>query len=138
MEAHGVGKADFEEIVVAGGDGFEDRGESSALSGGEIGEAAEVAPREDESLEGPGGPVGDEGDEEVVLDDDTGVRVGKLGGEIVAEQAGVVLIVVGSLRGEFAERLVGDVFGGPDLAVGVRVERLPSWRRAILEDLDVG
>ena len=111
-------------------------GEGGALGGGEVGEAAEVATGKDEGFEGPGGPVGDEGDEEVVLDDDAGFGVGEFGGEVVAEQAGVVLVVVGLLGGEFAERLVGDVLGGPDLAVGVRVGGAHHGA-AVLEDLDV-
>ena len=136
VEAHGVGEADLEEIVVAGGDGFEDGREGGALGGGEGGEVAEVAAGKDEGLEGPGGPVGDEGDEEVVLDDDAGVGLREFGGEVVAEQAGVVLLVVRLLRGELAEGLVGDVFGGPDLAVGVRVAGAHHGA-AVLEDLDV-
>ena len=31
VEAHGVGEGDLEEVVVAGGDGFEDGGEGGAL-----------------------------------------------------------------------------------------------------------
>ena len=109
---------------------------------GEVGEAAEVAAGQDEGFKGPGGPVGDEGDEEVVLDDDAdsasrcGIAEGEFGGDVVAEQAGVVLVVVGLLGGELAEGLVGDVFGGPDLAVGMGVGGAHHGA-AVLEDLDV-
>src|ERR1017187_6546596 len=51
VEAHGVGEADLKEIVVAGGDGFEDRRECSALCRCQVGEAAEVATGEDEGFE---------------------------------------------------------------------------------------
>ena len=48
----------------------------------------------------------------------------------------MVLVVIGLLGGEFAERFVGDMFGGPDLAVGVRVGG-SHHGAAVLEDLDV-
>ena len=99
VEAHGVGEADLEEIVVAGGDRFEDGREGGALGVGEVGEVAEVAAREDEGFEGPGGPVGNEGNEEIILDDDAGFGVGDLGGDVVAEEAGAVLLVVSLLGG---------------------------------------
>jgi hypothetical protein len=136
VESHGVGEADLEEVVVAGGDGLEDGGEGTTFGGGEVGEAAEMATGKDEGLERPGGPVGDDRDEEIVLDDDASFRVRKFGGDVIAEKAGVVLVVIGLLGGKFAERLVGDVLGGPDLAVWVRVGG-SHHGTAVFEDLDV-
>ena len=60
----------------------------------------------------------------------------QFGGEVIAEQAGAVLLLVGLLRGEFEEGLVGDVLGGPDLAMGVGIGGAHHGA-AVLEDLHV-
>jgi hypothetical protein len=54
----------------------------------------------------------------------------------VAEQAGVVLIVPGGEMVEFAAGLVGEEFGGPNLAVGMGIAGAHHGS-AILKDLDV-
>ena len=99
MKAHGVGEADLEEIIVAGGDGCEDGGEGGAFRVGEVGETAEVAAREDQGFKRPRGPVGDEGDEEIVLDDDACFGVCEFGCDVVTQEAGAVFVVIGLLGG---------------------------------------
>ena len=135
MEAHGVGEADVEEVVIAGGEALEDVGEGVAFVTGELGEQTEVAAGEDHGFEGPDGPPGNEGGEVAVFDDDS-IAGGALGGEIAAEQAGAFFGEVGLLGFGFQGWFVGDVAGGPDLAVGVGVAGAHHGS-AIFEDLDV-
>ena len=90
---------------------------------------------EEEEFEGPDGPEGDERDPGFVLGDDA-VALRELEGQVGGEELLVVLGVVGELGGEFEGGLVGDVFGGPDLAVGMGVAGAHHGA-AVLEDLDV-
>ena len=64
------------------------------------------------------------------------VALRELEGEVGGEQTLVVLGEIGELRGEFECGLVGDVLGGPDLAVGMGIAGAHHGA-AVLEDLDV-
>ena len=64
------------------------------------------------------------------------VALSEFEGEVGGEQLLVVLGVIGELGGELDGGLVGDVFGGPDLAVGMGVAGAHHGA-AVFEDLDV-
>jgi hypothetical protein len=135
VEAHGVGEGRVEDAVVAGGELLEDGGETGLLRGGEGLEGRDAGAGEDDGFEGPDGPEGDDGDPGGVFSHDAGLLL-QLEGEVIGEEWGGVGGEVVLLGGELEGWLVGDVLGGPDLAVGVRVGGAHHGA-AVFEDLHV-
>ena len=135
VEAHGVGEAGLEEVVVAGGGLLEDVGERGLLAVSEFGQRADVALRQDEGFKGPDGPPRDNDEEVVVLANDADLFF-RFDLEVVAEQAGVFLGELCLERFGLLGGLVGDVLGGPDLAVGMGIAGAHHGA-AVLEDLHV-
>ncbi len=135
MEAHGVWKGSFEEIVVADGDAAKNVGELRTLVERKIREGREMAAAEEHDFERPDGPVGDESDKSVILADDAG-GVLEFELQIIAEQAFAVGGVIFALRGSFARGQVGNFTVGPDLAVRVRIAAADQLS-TIFENFDV-
>jgi len=135
VEAHGVGEERFEDFVVTGCDELEDGGESIARGLGEVPEVCDRVAREQEELKGPDGPERDEGNPMAVRGDNA-FALDQLEGKVVREEGAAVLIEVTGLRSALCCGLVGDVFGGPDLAVRVGIARAHHGS-PILEYLDI-
>ncbi len=135
VEAHGVGEGCVEDAVVAGGELLEDGGEAGLLRGVEGLKRRDRLAGEDDGFEGPDGPEGDEGDPGVVGSYDALLLL-PLEGEVVGEEWGGVGGEVVLLGGELEGGLVGDVLGGPDLAVGMGVTGAHHGA-AVFEDLHV-
>ncbi len=135
VETHGIGEGCVEDAVVGGGDVLEDGGEAVALGCGEGFDARHVLYGKDEEFEGPDGPEGYECDPGVVFSDDA-IALGAFELEIGGEELLVVGGAIVELGGEFEGGLVGDVLGGPDLAVGMGVAGAHHGT-AVFEDLHV-
>jgi len=93
MEAHGVGKADLEKIVIARGHLLENVGETATLAVSISGMAPKVLAAEDKSLKRPHRPERNDGEESIILADNALARDGfELG--VVTQQATAVRFVV--------------------------------------------
>jgi hypothetical protein len=131
MEAHRVGEADFEQAVVARGDGAQDFGECVALGGGELVDGSHVTARDHHQLEGPHCPEWDDTQERIVLIDyaEFGVR---FNAGIIAEDTGGS----GSERFLFLGDFIGQAMARPDLAVRVGIAAAHHGA-TVFEDLDI-
>ncbi len=105
------------------------------LGGAEFFQAAQMRAAEHQRLKGPHRPKRHQRHKFVVLANDA-LTLLEFDLEGVTEQAGVMQPVIGALVGQLRSRLVGNMFGGPDLAVGVRIAG-PHHGAAILEYLHV-
>ncbi len=138
VPAHAVGEAGLEEVVVAGGQPLENRGQGVPLGVGEVGEGLHRPPGQEHGLEGPDRPKGDQGHPMVVFHHDARAIVpnGQFGGQIVHQQGRAVVLEVGALGDLFLGRFHGHPAVGPDLAVGVGVGAA-HHRAFVLEDLHI-
>ena len=129
MKAHRVRKARGEEIVVARGQLPEYVGQSRSLCAGEM-----IKGR-DQRFEGPDGPERHKSEEAVVLAHQPFLLI-EFCFEVVAQQAGALLLAVAPLSLCLSCGFVGYVFRRPDLAVGMRIARAHHGA-AIFKDLHV-
>ena len=105
------------------------------LGGAESVQAAQMRTAEHQGLKRPHRPKRHQRHKFVVLADDA-LALLEFDLEGVTEQAGVMQLVIGALVGQLRGRLVGNMFGGPDLAVGMGIAG-PHHGAAILEYLHV-
>ncbi len=133
MKSHGVGEAGGKQAVVDGGELLQDVRQAALLGGLEFQEAAQVSAGEHQGLERPDCPEGHQDDKFFVLADDALVLL-QLDFQGVTEQAGVVQAAIRALIGHFGRGFVGNVFCGPDLAVGMGIAGAHHGP-AVLEDL---
>src|SRR4028119_2193246 len=67
VETHRIGERDLEQVIVAGGELFEDVGQATSLRLLKIRERTHLAPADDKRLEGPHRPERHQGYEVLVL-----------------------------------------------------------------------
>lgn|SRR5690606_21633385 len=85
VKTHGVGEADVEEVVVAGGEAGDNVGKGGFVVGGHFVHGGYGAEGGDDGFEGPFCPEGNEGDPEVIFADDTLVQA-ELGFKVVGQE----------------------------------------------------
>ena len=135
VKAHGIGEGRVKDAVVGAGDLLEDGGEAFALRVGESFYAGSILFGEQEKFKGPDSPEGNEGGPGVVFSDDA-LPVCELQSEVGGEELLLVFGEIGELSSELDGGFIGDVLGGPDLAVGMGVAGAHHGA-AVFEDLDV-
>src|SRR5580704_17572362 len=133
MKSHGVGEAGGKQAVVDGSELLEDVRQAALLGGIEFQEAAQVSAGEHQSLERPHCPERHQDDEFFVLANDALILL-QLDFQGATKQAGVLLAEIRALIRYFGGGFVGNVFGRPDLAVGMGISGAHHGP-AVLEDL---
>ncbi len=120
MEAHGIWKSGFEQIVVTNGDAAEDIAEKIALVRVELVERRNMAFAQNERFERPDRPKRHENGERIVLAHYALVSL-QLYLEVIAQQARMPFGVIGTERFIFAGREIRQRGVRPYLAVRMRV-----------------
>jgi len=120
VPAHGIGKARFKQVVVAGREPFQQVRQGGPVAWREIQQGAQRPARQDQGFERPQRPERHQGHPVVIVQHHP-VAAPQFLLQVVLQQRATVAAQVLALPDQFPRGLVGDVLGGPDLAVRVRI-----------------